>query len=67
MTQDPRIAPMLASFLATLGFEAMARDCSAETDQERLRHYARIVLKQTSDTFAGKVRMKTRFIQLGLL
>lgn len=64
---DPRTGAMLAAFLQPLGFETMARECSSETDPARLQHYARIVLKQTPDTFSGKVAMKSRFVVLGLV
>ena len=49
MTQQPTVQDMLQEFLAGLGFDAMARDVIAEKDPARLRHYARIILRQIPD------------------
>jgi hypothetical protein len=37
----------MAALLEALGFTAMAKDVLTETDPDRLRRYARIIIKQS--------------------
>lgn len=59
------VAQMLQEFLASLGFDAMARDVAGETDWSRLQRYARIVLKQSPQE--QQVAIKSRFAALRLV
>lgn len=46
---EPRIQDAMSALLSALGFDAMARDVKTEEDLERLRHYARIIVKQSPE------------------
>ena len=41
------IQDAMSELLGSLGFDAMARDVRTEQDVERLRQYARIIVKQS--------------------
>jgi hypothetical protein len=59
------ITEMLREFLVAMGFDAMARDVANETEWERIRHYARFVLKQTPQE--QKQAIHSRFVMLRLV
>ena len=59
------VQEMLREFLATLGFEAMARDVQTEQDQKRLRHYAAVVLRALPED--RKSAVYSRFAMLRLV
>jgi len=59
------ITEMLRSFLDALGFAAMARDVVSETDIDRIRHYARVVLKNSP--VERKEAIRARFVMLRLV
>jgi len=42
-----RIQDAMSELLAALGFEAMAREVKSEEELDRLRQYARIIVKQS--------------------
>lgn len=58
-------AAALSELLAALGFGAMAKQAGAEQDEEALRLYARIVLKQAPAE--KRQAMRERLERLGLL
>jgi len=47
--KEPRIQDALSELLAALGFDAMAREVKTEEDLQRLRYYARIIVKQSPE------------------
>jgi len=55
----PTIQDAMSELLAALGFDAMAREVKAEQDVERLRQYARIIVKQSKPEF--KMALANRF------
>jgi Ni2+-binding GTPase involved in maturation of urease and hydrogenase len=55
----PTIQDALSELLDALGFAAMAADVITETDQERLRKYARIIVKQSPQSH--KLALANRF------
>ena len=59
------IPQMLHEFLSALGFTAMAQDVLSETDQKRLCHYARVILRQLPES--QKRAVYSRFAMLRLV
>lgn len=59
------VQQMLHEWLVALGFAAMARDVLAEQDAQRLRRYARVILRQVPATHKEAVR--SRFVMLRLV
>lgn len=47
MIKPPTQGEALSVLLASLGFEAMASGALTEQDPERLRRYARVIIKQS--------------------
>lgn len=58
------VQTMLQEFLATLGFEAMARDVVSEKDPARLQHYARVILRAVPSTQREDVRSRFAILRL---
>lgn len=55
---------MLHDFLTTFGFAAMARDVLKEQDTQRLRRYARVVLRQLPAAHREDVRARFAMLRL---
>lgn len=62
----PRIQDAMSKLLAAQGFTQMSQDVLGESDNERLRHYARIVVKNTPDS-AAKIQLISNFKILRLI
>lgn len=61
----PSVQQMLNTFLVPMGFEAMAADVLTETDPDKLRKYARVILRQLPED--KKMKVFTRFAMLKLV
>jgi hypothetical protein len=51
---QPTINTAMSEMLNALGFEAMAREVLAEDDVDRLRKYARVIIKNSPEPIARK-------------
>lgn len=61
-----RIQDALSELLAALGFEAMAREVKTEEDLERLRRYARIIVKQSPENVRHQLVLRFRMLRPSL-
>jgi hypothetical protein len=57
----------LSALLASLGFEAMAREVKSEQDNERLSRYSRIVVKNSPVQIRRQLTVRFHFLGLRVL
>lgn len=55
-----RIQDAMSELLQALGFDAMAREVKSEEELDRLRLYARIIVKQSKPEFQNKLANQFR-------
>jgi len=60
----PTVQVALSALLAALGFETMSREVLAETENERLARYARIVVRHSPATISDKLAVNFRALGL---
>ena len=52
---EPRIQDAMSELLDAMGFERMAQEVKAEEELDRLRQYARIIVKQSPESKRSQV------------